>query len=396
MKKSQGKIISGITLSQQIDIVPSVYNSGNTFQVDDRRRTVTKYFINFFLAFNVLFIVPAINCSAQQNSTAERDGQHDFDFNIGVWKTHIRRLLHPLTGSNDWVDLNGTVHVRKVLNGRAQLEEIEADGSTGHFEGLTLFLYHPEAHQWAQYFANSEEGILNQPQIGEFKDGQGEFFDQELFNGRSILVRMVWSDVTSDSHHVEQSFSNDGGKTWEPNFVATLTRDKEASTSDERPLPPVSNAADGAHDFDFHFGVWKTHVRRLLKPLSGSDTWADYDGNSVVSKVWGGRASLLELEVNGPTGHIQGFGLRLFNPQSHQWSLNWVNGGSDPFMTTPMVGKFANGQGQFYDQEEFQGRIIMSRNGFSSITPDSSHFEQAFSDDAGKTWETNWIMTFNR
>jgi len=276
------------------------------------------------------------------------------------------------------------------------LEEIEADGTAGHFEGLTLFLYHPEAHQWAQYFADGEEGVLNQPLTGEFRNGRGEFFDQELFNGRTVFVRFVWLDITPDSHKVEQSFSNDGGKTWEPNFVATLTRDKETAIGNKIPLPSAASAADGARDFDFHFGTWKTHIHRLLKPLTGSNAWADYDGIAVVSKVWGGRGSLLELEANGPGGHIQGLGLRLFNPQSHQWSLNWVNGGSDPFMTTPMVGKFANGQGRFYDQEDFQGRVIMSRNGFSEITPNSSHFEQAFSDDAGQTWETNWIMTFNR
>ena len=208
---------------------------------------------------------PVSGAQQQRQSNELRDGQHDFDFNLGTWKTHIHRLLHPLTGSNDWVDLDGTVHVRKVWNGRAQLEEIEADGSTGHLEGLTLFLYNPQAHQWGQYFVDSAVGVVNQPQIGEFKDGRGELFDQESFNGRTILVRFVWSDITPDSHHVEQSFSDDGGKTWEPNFVATLTREKETST-DEMSPPPDSSPSDGAHDFDFNFGVWKTHIRRLQKP----------------------------------------------------------------------------------------------------------------------------------
>ena len=183
----------------------------------------------------------------QQTSGQLRDGQHDFDFNLGTWKTHIRRLVHPLTGSNDWVDLNGTVHVRKVWNGRAQLEEIEADGPTGHFEGLTMFLYNPQAHQWGQYFVDSSEGVVNQPQIGEFKNGRGELFDQESFDGRTIFVRFVWSDITPDSHHVEQSFSDDGGRTWEPNFVATLTRDEETSTGDQTALPPATSAPDGTH-----------------------------------------------------------------------------------------------------------------------------------------------------
>src|SRR6202043_40437 len=154
-------------------------------------------------------------------------------------------------------------------------------------------------------------------------------------------------------------------------------------------------ARDGQHDFDFSIGTWKTHISRLQSPLTGSTTWVEYDGISVVREILNGHASLFELTADGPAGHIEGVGLRLFNPQSHQWSLNWVNG-SDPVMTTPMVGRFVHGQGQFYDQEEFQGRIIMARNGFSAITANSSRFEQAFSDDAGKTWETNWVMTFNR
>jgi hypothetical protein len=168
---------------------------------------------------------PATATGAQQAS-APRDGQHDFDFNLGTWQTHIRRLVHPLTGSTTWVELNGTVLVKKVWGGRAQLEEIEADGSTGHFEGLTLFLYNPEAHQWNMNFSTSSGGTFSSPSVGEFKNGRGEFYDQETFKGRTILVRIVWSDITPDSHRFEQSFSDDGGKTWEPNFVATLTREK--------------------------------------------------------------------------------------------------------------------------------------------------------------------------
>ena len=182
----------------------------------------------------ILFSIPALaqtnsamaTRGAQQQSSPLRDGQHDFDFNLGTWNTHIRRLLHPLTGSTTWTELNGTVVIRKVWDGRAQIEEIEADGSSGHFEGLTLFLYNPQSHQWSLNFANSSDGTISTPAVGEFKDGRGEFYDQEPYNGRTILVRVVWSDITPDSHHFEQSFSDDGGKTWEPNFTATLTRAK--------------------------------------------------------------------------------------------------------------------------------------------------------------------------
>jgi hypothetical protein len=161
-----------------------------------------------------------------QKKTAQRDGRHDFDFNFGKWRTHIQTLQHPLSGSNTWVKLEGTVVDRKVWNGRANLEEIEADGPSGHFEGTTLFLYNPQSHQWSQTFANSETGSLEIPAIGEFKNGRGEFHSQEVYHGRTVLVRGIWSEIKSDTHRFEQAYSDDGGKTWETNFIANLEREK--------------------------------------------------------------------------------------------------------------------------------------------------------------------------
>jgi len=157
-------------------------------------------------------------------SSAERDGQHDFDFEIGTWKTHLRRLLHPLTGSKTWVEYEGRSVVRKVWNGRANLVELEADGSAGHFQGLNLRLYNPQSRQWSLNFANSKSGALSPPTIGEFRAGRGEFFEQETLNGRAIFVRFVISDITPDSCRFEQAFSDDGGRTWEVNWIATDTR----------------------------------------------------------------------------------------------------------------------------------------------------------------------------
>ena len=159
-----------------------------------------------------------------QHAPSQRDGQHDFDFEIGTWKTHLSRRHHPLTGSTTWVQFDGTSVVRKVWNGRANLVELEVDGPTGHIEALSLRLYNPQSHQWSLNSANSNDGTLSVPTIGEFKNGRGEFYDQETFNGRTILVRNVWSDITPNSCRFEQAFSNDGGKTWEVNWIAVDTR----------------------------------------------------------------------------------------------------------------------------------------------------------------------------
>jgi hypothetical protein len=190
---------------------------------------VLKHIPPYLLLCSLVVVLQPLLGLAQQNGskTAERDGQHDFDFEMGAWKTHISRLQHPLTGSMTWTKMEGTKVVRKVWDGRAWLEEVEADGAAGHFESLALFLYNPQSHQWSMNFATSGDGTLSVPAVGEFKNGRGQFFDQESFNGRSILVRIVWSDITPDSHRFEQSFSDDGGKSWEPNLVATLTRDKD-------------------------------------------------------------------------------------------------------------------------------------------------------------------------
>jgi hypothetical protein len=135
--------------------------------------------------------------------------------------------LNPLSGSTESLELNGTVTVRKVWGGRAQLEEIEADGPRGHWEGLTLFLYDPKAQQWSQTFASSANGTFSGGLIGSFKDGVGELFAQDTFNGRSILVRGRWSDITPNSHHFEEAYSDDGGATWHPEFIANLTREPD-------------------------------------------------------------------------------------------------------------------------------------------------------------------------
>ena len=184
----------------------------------------------FCLIFLIIFISSSGSVSAQTSPNSQRpaprDGSHDFDFEISKWKTHLRRLIRPLTGSTTWVEYDGTTVVSKVWNGKANLVELDVSGSAGHIEALSLRLYNPESHQWSLNFANSAGGTMAIPTIGEFKNGRGEFYDQETLNGRAILVRFVISDITPNSCHFEQAFSDDGGKTWEVNWIAMDTRVK--------------------------------------------------------------------------------------------------------------------------------------------------------------------------
>jgi hypothetical protein len=190
------------------------------------------------VAYSLIFLLCSTRGAVHARSTAKadapqtstpHDGQHDFDFEIGTWKTHLRRLQHPLTGSMTWVEYDGTTTVRKVWNGRANLVELDVAGPAGHLEALSLRLYNPDSHQWSLNFSNVASGTMATPAIGEFKNRRGEFYDQEDLNGRGILVRFVISDIAANSCHFEQAFSTDGGKTWEVNWIATDTRMKESS-----------------------------------------------------------------------------------------------------------------------------------------------------------------------
>jgi hypothetical protein len=154
-----------------------------------------------------------------------RDGQHDFDFGAGTWHTRITRTPDPFSQPNVTMTIEGTVTSRRVWNGRAWLEEIEADGPKGHWEAATLFLYNPQAHQWSMNFVNSQVGMLVQPLIGSFDaHGRGQLVSGDTFKDRAILVRGVWTRISADAHDYEESYSADGGQTWKTAFIAHKTR----------------------------------------------------------------------------------------------------------------------------------------------------------------------------
>jgi len=188
-------------------------------------------FLQFILCSCFLIYSPMVfaqpHSGATGDSAQQRDGQHDFDFEFGAWKAHISRRLKPLTGSTNWGEYSGTSVVRKVWNGRANLGELDVKGPAGRIEGLSLRTYNPQSRQWHISWVNSAEGTVGVPMIGGFKNGRGEFYNQEPFNGRAIFVRFIFSDITASSFQLEQAFSDDGGKTWEPNWLAKFSRVKE-------------------------------------------------------------------------------------------------------------------------------------------------------------------------
>lgn len=167
---------------------------------------------------------PASATTSDVTEKGENSGQNDFDFEIGTWKTSLKRLKDPLSGSVTWINYDGTSIVSKVCNGLANLVELDVEGSAGRITGASLRLFNPQTKQWSLNYANMRDGSLAIPAVGSFKNGRGEFFNEDTFNGKKILVRFVISGITANSCHFEQAFSADNGKTWEINWIADDTR----------------------------------------------------------------------------------------------------------------------------------------------------------------------------
>jgi hypothetical protein len=168
---------------------------------------------------------PGFGQAASSAAIQPRDGSHDFDWEIGKWSTRLRYLPEPLTGSKRWVDYSGTSDVRAVLGGRSNLVELSVEDASGKIEGVSLRLYNPKARQWTLNFASVRSGQLTPPVTGAFDaKGRGTFYGIDTVDGRIVLVRFVISDVTRSSARFEQAFSDDGGASWETNWIAVDTR----------------------------------------------------------------------------------------------------------------------------------------------------------------------------
>jgi hypothetical protein len=181
----------------------------------------------------LLLLIAILPCSSNAQSTSnpanlpQRDGSHDFDFLIGNWKAHVRRLPDRLNGSSTWVEYDGISNHKKLLDSNANFEEFDVTSTDKklRIKAQTLRLYNPTSHQWSIYLVDLDNGTLaSPPVVGQFTGDRGEFFHQEDFKGRTILVRYVWLNLSPNSSRMEQSFSPDGGKTWEVNWICELSR----------------------------------------------------------------------------------------------------------------------------------------------------------------------------
>jgi hypothetical protein len=156
----------------------------------------------------------------------------------------------------------------------------------------------------------------------------------------------------------------------------------------------MTDTNDGRSDFDFFHGRWQIRNQRLKQRHVGSDEWDQFDASIDCRAILGGLGNIDEYRSDFGGG-IVGISLRLFNPRTREWSDAWANR-RDGVLGAPALGRFVGGVGTFIGRDQDGERAVLSRALWPHITPDSLHWDQAFSLDEGKTWETNWRMQMTR
>ncbi len=153
-----------------------------------------------------------------------QDARVDFDFLMGDWQGHNRRLRERLKGSTSWEEFSCELTVRPILGGLGNFDEVTFNREKGAARGATLRLFDIDTQQWRIYWADGSHGELDVPMVGSFNNGRGEFYAHEIWDKTPIFSRFIWTVISENTCRWEQAFSTDGGKTWETNWTTDFTR----------------------------------------------------------------------------------------------------------------------------------------------------------------------------
>jgi hypothetical protein len=182
-------------------------------------------------------------------------------------------------------------------------------------------------------------------------------------------------------------------------FAETALQNATAQTSTPTagPRNKTAGVPNALHDFDFLVGHWRVHHRKLKVRLANNREWIEFEGTLSSEPLMGGYSNVDDLVLNVPGNPYRGVALRSFDTKSEQWSIWWLDSRTPPGpLDPPMSGGFKDGVGIFYGDDTLNGKPVRARFIWSNITPTSCHWEQAYSPDGGKTWETNWVQDIRR
>lgn len=313
----------------------------------------------------------------------------------GNWDVRHRRLRQRLAGDTRWDEFAGESAVWLTMGGLGTIDDNVLHLPSGTYRAAGIRAYDPTHDRWSIWWLDGRNPTrIDPPVIGRFDGDTGTFVGTDVFEGRPIDVRFHWRDIHGPLPHWQQSFSADGGRTWEMNWENFFTRTAAAPS----PLPLLSNddASRAPDDWAFLVGRWKVHHRKLRRRLVGSRDWDEFEGTYVNWPLLGGNGHVGDNMMATPNGTYHGMGFRAFDPTAGEW-LSWFLDSRDPTrIGEPLRGRFTGGVGTFLSDDVHEGRPIKARTTWSRITRRSARWQQSFSVDGGRSWEINWTSDYTR
>ena len=314
----------------------------------------------------------------------------DFDFLVGSWDVKHQRLKELFAGSNEWLtSTESQAAARIYLDGAVSVEEITFPKAG--VSGMSLRLFSQATGEWSVYWVSSGDGKIGPPVQGVWKDGACRLIGDEVHtDGRPVRMAYEWSDVKPDSAHWQQAYSVDGEQTWETNWMMDFSR-----TGLEPVDVPSDHISKITSDFDFLTGTWRVKNRKLRSRLTGCTEWDEFENTFQARTHFNGGISIDEGGFSHPTPY-RGMTFRVYDVEAREWVLHWLDSRYLQMDKTPVRGKFDNGVGEFVAEDVHDGIPIVCRFRWTVTSQESATWEQAFSTDDGRTWETNWTMEETR
>lgn len=325
--------------------------------------------------------------------TRAADRRRDWAWLEGNWKVDHRRLRRRLVRDTNWDSFTGTSAVWMTLGGLGTIDDNLLHLLGGDYRAMGIRAYDPASDRWSIWWLDGRNPTrIDPPVTGQFDGDSGTFTGTDTLDGRPIDVRFHWRGIHGPRPHWQQSFSPDGGASWEMNWENFFTRTAAAPT----PLPLLPNENRAPDDWAFLAGRWTVRHRKLRKRLVGSRDWDEFGGTFVNWPTLGGNGNVGDNLMEAPSGAFRGVGFRAWNPATREWLSWWLDGRDPGRIGAPLRGKFVDGIGTYLSDDVHEGRPVKARVTWSRITGKSARWEQAFSTDGGQNWEVNWISDFTR
>jgi len=338
------------------------------------------------------------NTLKPSDASVVNDGSHDYDFLLGEFRVHNRVRSRE---GEPWLEFDGTATQHAYLGGIANIQDYVINRPTGTSRAIAIRAYDPKTRRWAARWIDGRNPHLplDPPEIGGLNHGVGTLYSDIVRDGKEVRTRFRYTDITATSARWEQAISSDAGKSWGVTWIMEFQRkEKENDGARSENVSTVKHDEpanlSGPRGFDFVLGEWTLHSR-TKSSSKDHPTWSEYEGVATQRALMDGSANAQDYVFTKSNKTYRGLAIRAYDPKTEQWAIWWIDG-SNPHlpMDPPMKGGFNNGVGAFYGDIMLNGKPVPMRFIWSNITSTSARWEQAVSFDGGKTWDTNWIMTF--